>query len=136
VLIERFTLDNTIIEKIKTEAEKKLEAIFSAQDSDSEVKKYLKTQSRAKLLTEFESCKADEIAYAVELSDKFYLEWLSKHIEESLKNKNLTLKDLDPQVLDALREKTFTDLYNSWDNTADKSELDKLSKAINTDVVE
>lgn len=136
VLIRRFTFDNTIIEKVKTEAKEKLEGIFSIKDSDSEAKKYLKGQARDKLLEDFSSYKADEIAYAVELCyNETYLGWLTEHIDEILKSNNLTLKEVDQKVLESLREKTFTDLYKTWDNTVDKSELDKLSKEINADVV-
>jgi len=136
LLIQRFTSDNTITEKIREEAEKKLKTVFSTNDSaDSEVRKYLKNQPIDGLLKEFPSYKADEIAYAVELGDKLYLDWLSKHIEKSLENENLTFQVLDPKVLDVLRQKTFTDLYNSWSNTVDKSELeDKLKKEVEANV--
>ncbi|CAG8461025.1 12245_t:CDS:10 [Ambispora leptoticha] len=48
-------------------------------------------------------------------------------VEDS--DKNFDLKDLD-----TLREEMFTDLYDSWSNVFEKTELDNLSKKINANL--
>jgi len=73
MLIRSFTNDETIIAKIKEGAEAKVKKIFSSDASDDDIVKDLKTQPLDSLLSDLALYKGDEIIYAAELIEKFYL---------------------------------------------------------------
>jgi len=74
LLVRHFTSDEPITAKIKEGAEEKLKKILAIDASDDDIIKDLKTQPIDKLLNEFKSYEGDEIAYVVELIERFYLE--------------------------------------------------------------
>ncbi|CFW92857.1 protein of unknown function (coil coil domain) [endosymbiont DhMRE of Dentiscutata heterogama] len=135
--IQRFTEDDDIVEKIKEEAKTKLENLFSINELDDDVVvKNLKTQNKDDLLNAFLTYTGDDVAYTTELYKKFYLEWLPAYIKKGLTDKNLTLDDLEKESWEQFRQKLFTDLYESWSNTNEEGEIDKLQKKLGTDVLE
>jgi hypothetical protein len=93
--------------------------LFSINDSDSDTKKYLKSQATKGLKDDFAvNYKADQIAWAVELCRTFYLEAFPKYIDEGLKNEipSLTLNDLkrvEEEGSKKFRQELFTNLYSS-----------------------
>ena len=136
VFIRQFTGDDDIIEKVKKEAEKELKQLSTSNSSDDDISKDLRTQPIDDLLGDFEFYKGDEVAFAVELYQKFYLGWLPKYIEKKLREKNpvLVLNDLGQENWKPVRQKLFTDFYASWKNTTEESEIEKLKEKLGQDI--
>ena len=138
--VRHFTFNETVIEKVKEGAGKKLKLLFSIDDSDKDdIKKDLKSQSIKGLVDDFESnYKADQIAWAVELCRNFYLNQLPQIIKKGLESEKppLNLNDLDEASWKNVREKLFKFLYSSWTTTLEEKEITNLKKKLNESIVE
>jgi hypothetical protein len=48
----------------------------------------------------------------------------------------LSLVNLDKKDWGVIKQKVFTDLYGSWENTAEEGQIENLSEKISADIVE
>ena len=139
--VRYFTFDKTTIEKVKKGAGEKLDQLFLVNDSDSDTKKFLKSQATKGLKDDFAvNYKADQIAWAVELCRIFYLKAFPKYIDEGLKNEipPLTLNDLkkaDEEGSKKVRQELFTNLYSSWTTTIKENDINDLKKKLIESIV-
>jgi len=48
----------------------------------------------------------------------------------------LSLANLDKKDWGVIKQKVFTDLYGSWENTAEEKQIENLREKISADIVE